>query len=198
MLLPIHSEHHAYGLEDQFPIQPKAAVLYVLEVQLHPLVKGQLGAVGLHLPVAGEARRGVEPLPPVVGVLGHLPGQGRTGTHNAHVAFQNIDELGQFIDARFSDEVSHPGDPRVVLHLKDRAVHLILVQHLFQLGLGVGHRRAELVELEDLPISPHTVLREDGACARAVDPDDQRHNGHRDGQDDQRQQGKENILGTPS
>src|SRR5699024_4954667 len=93
-------------------------------------------------------------------------------------------------------EMPYTGDPRVVFHFKDRAVHFVLGQHFLQLGLGVGHHGTKFIKLEDLPVSPHPVLGEDGACAGAVDPDHQRHDRHGDGQHDQGQQRKENILRT--
>jgi hypothetical protein len=44
------------------------------------------------------------------------------GAHQAHVAFQHIDELGQFVQAGFAQEFSHKrDDPGIIFDLKGRA-----------------------------------------------------------------------------
>ena len=44
----------------------------------------------------------------------HKEGPLRSGTHQTHVAFQNIEELGQLVNACFSDDLTHFGNAGII------------------------------------------------------------------------------------
>src|SRR5580698_8124829 len=116
------------GAGEDFEVEPEGPVVDVLEVEFHPLVKTDLVAAA-DLPDASEAGlHGEAAAMPGVVVL-HLAGNGRAR------ADENIPELGKLIDAGASQEMADGGDARVVLHLEDRAGHLVVggefgLQHL--------------------------------------------------------------------
>ena len=82
----------------------------------------------------------------------------------------------------------------VVLHLEHRAVHLVVLQQIVELALGVRAHGTELVQPEQLAVAAHPQLAEHRACTRAVDPDCNAGKEHQRGKRDQRQQRKEDIL----
>ena len=115
------------------------------------------------LPVAGKAGCHVQPLPFIGRVLGYLAGQRRARAYNAHIALEDVHQLRQLVDAGLADEMAHTGDARVILHLEHRAVHLVVLQQIVELALGVRAHGTKLVQPEQLAIAAHPPLAEDGA-----------------------------------
>ena len=73
-------------------------------------------------------------------------GSGR-GPDQAHLPAQHVEQLGQFVQAEFAQEPARRGDPRIVGHLEHRPGHLVQGGQLVLELLGVGHHRAELVNM---------------------------------------------------
>lgn len=95
-------EHHEDRLEENFNIQLERPVVYILQVQIHPLVEAQVVAVWLYLPDAGDARlHGETPSVPDV-VLGYFRRKGRPRADEAHLAFEYVEELGKLVQACLS------------------------------------------------------------------------------------------------
>ena len=85
---------------------------------------------------------------------------GRPGAHEAHIANQDIVELGQLVQAGLAEESSHFGHTGIVFHLEHGAVHLILRHQLFLAFLRVRGHGAEFVQIEIASVLTHTFLRE--------------------------------------
>lgn len=83
----------------------------------------------------------------------------------AHVTFQNIDELRQFVDARPANEPAYRGDPIVIPRRRTVPV-----------GIRLRHR-AELVDVEELVPATHASLQEEDFAA-VVQLDHQGHEQH--------------------
>jgi len=100
--------------------------------QFHPLIKWER-ASAIYLPEAGDPRfdRESSAVPVLVKTFVVSHGK-RSRSHQAHVTLQDVDELGQFIDADFSQDFSYPGDTWIILDLEHRPARLIEV---FKLGL---------------------------------------------------------------
>ena len=75
-----------------------------------------------------------------------------------------------------------------------RAVHLVVLQQIVELALGVRAHGTELVQPEQLAVAAHPQLAEHRACTRAVDPDCNAGKEHQRRKHHQRQQRKEDIL----
>src|SRR5580704_13479097 len=110
-------EDHGQRLQDELEVLPQAPVIDVLHVQVHPLLERDLIATA-HLPDARQAGSNGKP-PALPGlVLRDLYGDRRARTHDAHLAAEDIDELGKLVDAVLADETADPGDARVTAHLE--------------------------------------------------------------------------------
>lgn len=109
--------------------------------------------------------------------------RGRSCAHKAHIPFQDVEELGEFIQAPVPDKVADAlldgsvgktfaaDNPGIVFHFEHTAVlHDILVgQFLFSL-LGIGIHAPELIHPELLSILSYPDLGEkDGAGRLYVD-----------------------------
>ena len=113
--------------------------------------------------------------------------QWRTWTYHAHVSYEHIEELRQFIYGETTNEMTDFRDSRVILHLEDEAV---LLAGLFsQLGLQlvcIRNHRTEFDHLERHAAQTDARLRvENRTAISQLDG-----YGHRHG-DEQRQQNRD-------
>src|ERR1039458_1026454 len=167
------------GAGEDFQVEPERPVVDVLEIELHPLVEADLVA-SADLPDTGQTRfHGEAAAVPRIVVL-PLGWDGRPGADEAHVADENIPELRELVDAGAAQEMPERCDARVVLHLEDRAAHLIERLEFRAQHFGIGDHRAELVHREEASVQAAAFLSEkDGAGRSEFDNDG-------DGQQDQR------------
>ena len=95
----------------------------------------------------------------VIKPLDFIEGEG-TRTDQAHLAAQDVDQLGKFIETEFADEPSNSGDAGVVGQFEDRAGHFIEdFQFVFALG-RVGNHGAEFEHGERFSIQARPLLSE--------------------------------------
>src|SRR5664279_1593353 len=89
-------------------------------------------------------------------VLGHLPRQCGPRPDEAHLALQDVEQLRQLVEREPTDEPSDAGDSGIALDLEQDAAQLALQlgESLFRIH---GHG-TELVEVEGLPLEPHSCL----------------------------------------
>ena len=111
---------HLEGLKNNLPIHPEAALLDILHIQIHPLLKREVVAVRRDLPIAAQARRHIQTLLFVVAILLDLAGKCRAGPNYAHIALQDIPQLRQLIDAGLAGKLAHTGNARVFLDFEHR------------------------------------------------------------------------------
>lgn len=154
--------------------------------QIHQeLVVGSRIVLAVDLGVAGEAALGLEaevPLGEFFFVLGGDLGALRAGAYDGHVAFQDVQELREFIEADSADEAADGGDAGIVL-ARGESRHAVF--------FGIHAHAAEFVDREYLPVFGEAVLLVEGGAAVSFDKetDDE----HGDGEDDEGCKGKDNV-----
>src|SRR3712207_3001270 len=159
----------AQGSEYDLHIERERPVLYVVEIQPHHLLKGEVGATA-YLPVAGHPRDG--PKPPLVLLFHALEVPHRQGSwaDQAHLPLEDVYELGQLVDAPSPQETPDQGYPGIVSYLEERTLGLVAPFELLLPPLGVLVHRAEHVAEKDLSVSPDPLLAEEDR-PRRVEPD---------------------------
>jgi len=140
------------------------------------------------LGVAGKAAFGLEPQVPFWHGFGILGRDGRAfgpGPYNGHIAFQDIQQLGQFVEADGADEAAHFGDPGIVFASAEPG---------YAVFFGIHTHAAEFQHLEDF-----AVFGEPGLAVEDVSPissfDGCGHNGHDGSKEHQGHQGQGDVIG---
>lgn len=117
----------------------------------------------------------------------------RAGAHQAHVALEDVPELGQLVDAGVADEMADAfNDARVVVHLEHLALHLVLLHQLLFPLLRVGVHGAEFVNAEFPAIFADPVLREESR-SRRFDADGRGHEDEGNSREEQPHKGAADI-----
>ena len=134
---------------------------------------GVAGKTGLRLQTQGEFGQCL------VVLFGDLRAFG-TRSHDGEVARQDVDQLGQFVDAHFADKTPHPGDP-VVFVAGRKSGHAVF--------LSVRAHAAELDDVELFAVLRQPALAvEDRAAVLQLDAERRdEHDGRCDDQADQRE-----------
>lgn len=102
-----------------------------------------------------------------------------TGADEAHFAFQDIENLRQFVQTGAAQEMAALRNARVVFQLEIAvpffAGRWIPLQQFLELDVGVDAHAAELVAIEFLAVAAHTaVLEDDRTRGVMVDPEGNR------------------------
>lgn len=84
----------------------------------------------------------------VLRVLGHLVGQRRAWADDRHLAQEHVEELREFVDGVFANELADLGDAGIVPHLEHGAGDLVLPLELGEALVGVFVHGAELPHAE--------------------------------------------------
>jgi hypothetical protein len=153
------------GLEQEAQILAEAPVVDVPEVQVHPVLEGDL-VPAAHLPDAGEARHHGETTKLPGLVLGDFLGHRRPGADERHVATKHVDELRKLVDAESPQNFPEWRDARVIAHLEDGPALLVLVLERLLQRLGARHHRAELQDVEEATVLAHAQLAVEGRPGR--------------------------------
>lgn len=154
--------------------------------QIHQeLVVGRRIVLAVDLGVAGETALGLEaevPLREFFFVLGGNLGALGAGAYNGHVAFQDVQELREFIEANSADEAADGGDAGIVLAGGESR---------YAVFFGIHAHTAEFVDREYFPVFGETVLLVKGGAAVSFDKetDDE----HGDGEDDEGCKGEDDV-----
>lgn len=82
----MRGEHSAHGLDDQFEVDPGAALLDIEQVEVDPFVEGDGVAVATGLPIAGEAGLNQQTLMLVVVISRDFSRQRRPRSDDGHIA----------------------------------------------------------------------------------------------------------------
>ena len=72
------------------------------------------------------------------------------GAYQAHIAAHHVPELGEFVDGCLAEDLADPGDARVIGHLEQRAVGLVLIGQFGEVVLGVNDHGAQFQDTEGL------------------------------------------------
>ena len=140
-------------------------LVHIGQIVEDPFVEIGLG-MGLHLPEAGHPRPHGQPGIPPPGAEPHLLDGQRPRAHQAHLPFQDVPELGQFIQIGIPQELAQPGDARVMGDLEHRPVGFVQVANPALDVFSLLHHGAELIHLESDAIFAATHLAEDGPTRR--------------------------------
>src|SRR5690349_8508292 len=103
-------QHNRDRAQEELQVEQQGPLLDVTQIHAHHLVEGH-AAASLDLPDACNPRPYLEDatqMPRLV--MRSLVGKGRAGTDEAHVALQDVEELGQLVDARCADEAADARD----------------------------------------------------------------------------------------
>ena len=101
----------------------------------------------------------MKPLSLLQGILRDLIGSCRPWAYQAHVANQDIEQLGEFVDAEFADESSHASDPGIFFHFEKHSVfRLVVFQELIFNIVCPNDHGSKLEEPEMPTISSHSCL----------------------------------------
>lgn len=138
--------------------------------------------------VAGEAALSLEaevPLREFFFVLGGDLGAFGAGAYDGHVAFQDVQELGELVDTDSTDEAADRGDSWIVLACGESSNAVFLCIHT---------HATEFVDRKYLPVFGEAVLLVEGGAAVSFDKktDDE----HGDGEDDEGCEGENDVDGT--
>lgn len=151
--------------------------------QIHQeLVVGRRIVLAVDLGIAGESALGLEtevPLREFFFVLGGNLGALGAGAYDGHVAFQDVQELREFIEADGADEATDGGDAGIVLAGGESR---------YAVFLGIHAHAAEFVDGEDFAVFGEAVLLVEGGASVSFDeePDDD----HRDREDEEGSEGE--------
>lgn len=125
------------------------------------------------LPETGKARgNGKAHLVPWQ-VFGHFGRKRRTRSHDRHIASEDVEQLRQFVQTEFAEDVAHRVDARIVLHLEGRAAGFVeLLQFLFA-RFRIDVHAAEFVHGKELAILADARLLKDNRPLWIAELDDQ-------------------------
>ena len=101
------------------------------------------------MPQAGDSRAHAEAAAlPVFVKAFVIPNRKRAGTHQAHIAFEDIEELRQFVDAGAPQKFADGRDTRVIFDLENGPRNFVVFLKLGHHLLGIGHHGSELQDEE--------------------------------------------------
>ena len=100
-----------------------------------------------------------------------LVDRGGTRAHEAHLPLEHVPELRQLVEMPGAKLLAERGDPRIVLDLEDRPLHLVAAGQAGPSGRGgLVEHGAELVQPKQAAVEPDPPLREERRPGR-VPPD---------------------------
>ena len=82
----------------------------------------------------------------------------RTRSHQAHVALQHINQLGQLIDARLPQELPYRSNARVIFDFEHGSTDLIELFETRHIVFGIHDHGSELVDGEPSLILTDSLL----------------------------------------
>ncbi len=164
----------------------------VLQVLGHPAVEVGVAA-GADLPQAGHAGLHGEPrVVPLLVAVEVVEGVG-SRSDQAHVAPQDVPELGQLVEAGAAQEAAHGRHAGIVVQLERGAAgDLVVGAQGGPLGVGVARHGAELGDDEGPPVQAGPRLAEVGRPA-VGEPDGDRQDGEDGRQHDEAADGAHDV-----
>ena len=184
-------DHGRQRQPDDLQVAGERVVVHVLDVILHRLVVGEVGAA-VDLGEAGDAGLHVVAAVVLGRVLLHQLRDLRPRADDAHVALQHVPEVRQLVQARRAQEAADARQPRHRRGEDERLeVDVLELRRLVGLVPLVRHR-AVLVHGEALAPQPHARLRVDHRPAR-IELDGERDQRIRDHEDHRAGDGGGNV-----
>ena len=181
-------EQDLHGGEDDLEVFEQTGFGDVHQVQEEFVVGGGV-VLAVDLGVACQAAFGLEPQVPFGHGFGVLGGDFRAfgpGPHDGHVAFQDVQQLGQFVEADGPDEAAHFGDPGVVFAGAETG---------YPVFFGIHAHAAEFQDREDFPVFGKPFLAVENVSP-VGDFDGHGHGDHNGGKEHQCHQGQDDVVKT--
>src|SRR5215510_11372009 len=157
------------GFKNDLQVEPRRPVFDVVNIKLDHLLERQAVATA-DLRQAGQARFDVQPFAVPSLITFDLIWNGRARADQRHLAFKDVEDLGQLVEAQAAQDRAHAREPvavdefvtrvfpgaevRVALAF-DHPRHVIAVRVVY---FDVVAHRAELVDLEDVAVHPDALL----------------------------------------
>lgn len=165
-------EENLCGGEHDLEVFEEAGLGDIHQIHQELVVGGRI-VLAIDLGVAGEATLGLKaevPLGEFFLILGGNLWALGAGTYDGHVAFQDVQELREFVYADGADEAADGGDAGILL-AGGESRHTVF--------LGIHAHTAEFVDRKYLPVFGETVLLVEGGTAVSLDeePDDEHGDG---------------------
>ena len=153
-------EHDLERLQDELEVVPELAIATdIVVVETHLPFKRNV-ATAADLPNASKTRcHGKAHAVPRF-IFGHFGRNWRAWSNDGHVAFENVDELRQFVETELAENVSERVNTRVVLHLEGLAASLVQGHEFLFAFFGIGVHASELVHGEQSAILANARLLE--------------------------------------
>ena len=195
-LPPLHRspspDYDPDGSEDDLEIKADAPVLDVFGIEFNNFLEVLDLAAAADLPQSGNTGFGGEAGPMMMSVFFPFVRRRGAGAHKGHVALQDIEELGEFVQGGFADKFTDAclfcavredfiaDDSRIPVHFEHHAVlDGILGHELFLLRVSVQLHGTDLVHPEALAVLSDALgTVQDRPRARMLN--DRANNGHDD------------------
>ena len=173
-----------HGREHDLEVFEKAGLRDIHQIH-QELVIGRRIVLAIDLGIAGESALGLEaevPLREFFFVLGGNLGALGARAYDGHVAFQDVQELREFIKADSTDEATDRCDAGIVLASGESR---------YAIFFGIHAHTAEFVDREYLPVFGEAVLLVKGGTTVSFDKetDDE----HGDGENDEGCKGEDDV-----
>src|SRR5437016_13035117 len=123
-LRSVSRQHCRNRAQQNLEIERQAPALHVFKIQLHARFKRRIGARD-DLPESGYAWFHIQ-APVIVGTVSRVVVYGvGPRTNQAHIPFQDIPELGQFVEAVLAKQAAEPRNARIIGDFEERVSALV-------------------------------------------------------------------------
>src|SRR5438874_2515210 len=130
-------KHDGDGLDEDPQVEERGPVVNVFEVERDPAVEAGDVVAPADLPEAGDAGLHAESAAVSGGFDAlDLVHRERSRTDEAHVAFEDVPELSEFVERGLAEEASDAGHARILFHFENRTGHHVEFLKLVALHLG--------------------------------------------------------------
>src|SRR5579864_8683232 len=140
---PVAQKHKGNGAEENLDVEPERPVVEIKQVELHPMFEVDMVAA-FESPQAGQPGTHAQtpPLPRFV-FLDFLR-NGRPRADERHVSAHDVPQLRQLINAQLAEPSSQGSAARVVFHLENGTVELVVWFQLSPQLISVLHHGTKL------------------------------------------------------
>ena len=180
-------EENSDSLKDNLKIKTNAPIIDIFTVETYDLFKISDIASAGYLPQTGYTGLDAQSPLMIAAVLLVLINGRRPCSYKAHIAFEYVDKLWEFIDAGLSDEFADFCDTGIIRHLKHETIHLVLFHEFGLPGFRILVHASEFIHLEDSSVLAYTILLEEHGTGRLDhngNPDEDHQNQCDDASDD--------------
>lgn len=160
---------------DEYDVKPDGPIVYIPAVHSYTFRIIYITSAAA-LPHAGDSRKDGVIFTNILFILRHFFEDDRPWSHEAHFAFEDVHELGEFVQACLSEEFSALCDAGVIFQF-EFAVPLFFCfrvggQEVFQDFLGVGYHGPEFVAVKFFSVfSDAAMFEDDRSRGVVIDPE---------------------------